>query len=138
MEGLAELTKNLQYLPKTTAKNTIRRVLKERAKPVQEAWQQRTPKLTGDLERSIVVGTKLTRRQAREAKKDGTYFSEIHIGTADPAGVQTEFGNEHQPAHPAGRPAWEATQDAVLIGIGEDFEKAIVKSLARIAKKAGR
>lgn len=140
VEGLSELENALVELPKATARNTLNRVLKRRAEPVRESWQSKVPRLTGQLERSIIVGpsSRLTSRQKRDAKQEGKFFSEIHIGTSDPAGQQTEFGNSHQAAEPAGRPAWDATQNAVLEGIGTDIGDEIEKSAARLSRKVAR
>lgn len=140
VEGLADLDKALSELPKATARNTLQRVLKRRAEPVKEAWQQNAPVLTGHYERSIIVGpsSRLTARQKRDAKKEGKYFAEIHIGTSDPAGQQNEFGNSHMPANPSGRPAWEATKDGTLDGIAKDLGDEIEKARARLARKASR
>ncbi len=138
LTGDKDLERALGELPKATARNTLRRVLKKAALPVQSAWQARAPKLTGTLERSIVVGTKLTRRQARDAKRDGKHFAEIHVGTSDPAGVPQEFGTFKEPAQPSGRPAWEATKAEALATIGRELGTEIEKSAARLARKAAK
>jgi hypothetical protein len=111
-----------------------------RAELVKDAWQAKAPVLTGHYERSIIIGpsSKLTPRQKRDAKQEGPYFSEIHIGTSDPAGQQLEFGNAHMAAEPSGRPAWDSTQGEVLEGIGKDFGDEIEKSRARLARKAAK
>jgi HK97 gp10 family phage protein len=140
IEGLAELDNALSELPKATARNVLKRILKKRAEPIKEAWQAKAPKLTGHLEESIIVGpsSRLTSRQKREARGDEKFFSELHIGTADPAGLMTEFGNSHQAAEPSGRPAWESTKAAALEGIGADLGDEIEKARARLARKAER
>lgn len=140
IEGLAELDFALTELPKSTAKATLRRVLKKAARPTQEAWKAkvRPRRDTGHYEESIITGTKLTRRQARFAKQETKSSSEIHIGTSDPAGVQDEFGNFRAPAHPSARPAWEETQDEALAIIRENLGDEIEKSRQRLAAKAAR
>lgn len=138
IEGLRELEKALSELPKATARNTLRRVLKARAEPVRDVWKGKVPVETGHYRESIIVGTRLTSRQAREAKREGKDFAEIHIGTSDPAGQQQEFGNINHPAQPSGRPAWDETQDRVLAGIADDLGAEIEKSRARLARKAAR
>lgn len=139
LEGHPDLDRLLGELPKATARNTIQRVLKKRAEPVQDVWQHTAPRRTGQLEHSIIVGpsSKLTPRQRKDAKKEGAHFAEIHIGTSDPAGQQQEFGNVNHPAQPSGRPAWSATQSGVLSGIGEDFWNEIQKTAARRARRKG-
>lgn len=140
LEGFRELDHALGELPKATARNVLQRVLKKRAKPVQDAWQGKAPVLTGHYSHSIIIGpsSKLTPRQKRDAKKEGKYFAEIHIGTSDPAGQQNEFGNVNMPANPSGRPAWDATKDGVLSGIAKDIGEEIEKAASRLARKAAK
>lgn len=138
VEGLRELEQALRNLPKATARNTLNRVLIKRAEPVRDAWQERAPRGEGHYADSVIVGKRLTRRQAREAKRDGKNFAEVYIGSADPAGMQLEFGNEHMAAQPHARQVWEQEQDAVLDGIGQDLMTEIDKSAARLARKAAR
>lgn len=138
VEGLRDLQDALRELPKATQRNTLNRVLLKRAEPVRDTWKGKAPRGEGHLADSIIVGKRLTRRQAREAKKDGKSFAEVYVGTADPAGVQQEFGNVNHPAQPSGRPAWEETQDGVLDGIAKDLGAEIEKSRARLARKAAR
>lgn len=140
LDGDKDLERALGELPKAIARNALQRVLKKRAEPVREAWQSGAPIRTGHLEHSIIVGpsSKLTSRQKKDAKKEGKFFAEIHVGTSDPAGQQQEFGNVNHPAQPSGRPAWDTTKDGTLVGIGKDLGDEIEKSRARLVKKAAR
>jgi HK97 gp10 family phage protein len=140
LDGDKDLERALGELPKALARNALQRTLKRRAEPVRDVWQQTAPVRTGHFEHSIIVGpsSKLTRRQKRDAKKEGKFFAEIHIGTSDPAGQQLEFGNSHMAANPSGRPAWDATKDGVLSGVGKDMGDEIEKTRARMAKRAER
>jgi HK97 gp10 family phage protein len=138
MKGLRELEQALTELPKATARNTLNRVLKLAAEPVQRAWQAKAPRESGALAKSVIVGKRLTRRQAKDAKREGKFFAELHVGTADPAGVQQEFGNINHPAQPSGRPAWEQTQDMALATISVELGGEIEKARARLARKAAK
>lgn len=140
IEGLSDLEQALSELPKATARNTLQRVLKKRAIPIQEAWQGKAPVLTGHYEKSIIVGpsSKLTKRQKRDAKADGKFFAEIHVGSADPAGLMLEFGTVNMAAEPSARPTWDAEKDATLEGIGKDLGDEIEKARARLARKAAK
>lgn len=138
IEGLAELDFALTELPKSTAKATLRRVLKKAAAPVEAAMVAKAPRLTGALKVSIRSGTKLTKRQQRFAKKEGKSSSEIYVGTADPAGIPQEYGTFKESAQPFARPAWEATQDEALAIIRETLGDEIEKSRQRLARKAAR
>lgn len=140
VEGGKELDFALSELPKATSRNTLQRALKKGGEKVRDAWQPRVPVLSGQYARSIVVGpsSKLTSRQKKDVKKEGKHFAEIHVGTADPAGQQNEFGNINMPANPSARPAWDGTKDGVLAGIAKDLGEEIEKSRARLARKAAR
>ena len=113
VEGLRDLDAALSELPKiTTAKAVVRRVLKKAAEPLRALAEQTAPRLTGALKISIVIGTKLTRRQARMARKEPKSLTEMFIGTSNPAAVPQEFGTHDQKAQPFMRPAWQATKPA--------------------------
>src|SRR5512147_92396 len=86
--GFKELDRALGELPKATARNTLKRTLTKAADPVENAAQGNAPQETGKLERSIVVGTRLTRSQTRANRFDKG-FAEVHIGTALGRGMFT-------------------------------------------------
>ena len=133
--ALAELGK------KSTEQAVLRRTLTNGAKIVQAEWKSLAPRLTGQFAESIVIGgnTKLTRRQKSSIYKAGAHgVVEIHIGSVDVAGLQTEFGNIHQSAEPSGRPAWEASKGTVLTTIGHDLWEEIRKAAERAARKAAK
>lgn len=142
--GLRDLRSNLLELPKATARAALQRTLKKAAEPTHKLWVAKAPDdpITGppDLKTSIVVGpsSRLTGRQKRDAKKEGKFFAEIHVGTADPAGQQQEYGNVNHPAQPSGRPAWEATKERALETIKTELGTEIEKSAQRLARKAAR
>ncbi len=138
MLGLADLNRALEALPKATARNTLKRVLTKAAKPIEDDADAKAPKRTGALEKSIITGTRLTRPQAKQAKKDGKFFAEVHVGTADPAGIFQEFGTFSNAAQPFLRPAWEANKDRALQIIKDELGTEIEKPAARLARKAAR
>lgn len=146
VEGLAELDIALGLLPKATASNVLKRVglksLDNFVTIVRELAPMDDPANTpkrppGTLKNSYHAGTKLNKSQARTAKREGKSFVEVYAGTNDPAGVQTEFGNEHQAAEPHARPAWEATQQGTIDYIAKNLMAEIDKAALRVAKKRG-
>lgn len=137
MEGLRELDAALGELPKTLGKATLRRVLKRAAEPLRDHAQRLAPRLSGALQASIVIGTKLTRRQARMAKKAPKSTVEMFVGPNNPAAVPQEFGTHDQRAQPYMRPAWDAEQTEVMVRIGEELGPEIEKTAARLAKRRG-
>ncbi len=138
VEGLRELDRALGELPKATARAALQRTLKKAAQPVKAAMKAKAPKLTHDLEESIVDGTKLTRRQARMVKKDGKDFATRHVGSSNPAAIPQEFGTFKESAQPFARPAWAATQDEALDIIKRELGGEIMKSARRLAIKQTR
>jgi HK97 gp10 family phage protein len=138
VEGLRELEAALSDLTRATAKNVCRRVLNKAADPIERDAAANAPQLRGHLQRDVKTGTRLTRRQAAMNRKLGKSAVEVHVGVSDPAGVQTEFGNEHQAAEPWLRPAWDANKAAALDTIGSELGTEIRKAADRQAKKAAR
>lgn len=140
-EGGRDLEAALLDLAKPTiAKGVGRRALKKAADPILAAWEAGTKVLTGNLQASETIGTKLNKRQTRMNKKlDSKSAVEMHIGTNDPAGMQEEFGNIHQAAHPSLRPAWDAEGgERALERISNELWIDIEKTAARAARKAAR
>lgn len=138
IDGLRETERALSELPRATAKNVTRRVLRRRAQPIERAAAANAPTLSGALKEDVKTGTKLSRRQAAMNRRLGRSEVEVHVGVADPAGVQTEFGNEHQEAQPWLRPAWDANWRGVLDGIADDLWDETRKAADRLARKAAR
>ena len=139
IEGLRELEQTLRALPKATARNALQRGLKKAAQPTLDDWKAKVPVEEGHYRNSLIMGpsSKLTRRQRQDAKKEGTYFAEIHVGTADPAGQQQEYGNINHPAQRSGTPAWDANKQQALDTVGKEMWTEIEKAAARRAKKLG-
>lgn len=148
VEGLAGLDNALAELPKATARNTLVRTGKKALEPfladvkamapVDEDPASTPKRAPGTLRDSYVIGTKLNKTQKRTVRREGKNFAEVHAGTNDPAGVQTEFGNEHQAAQPHARPAWDGTKQETLKRVGELLWDEIAKSAKRLAAKAAK
>lgn len=139
-EGGRELQQALAAVADATGKNTqgkaaMRRALTEAGKITQTAAKANAPVLTGRLQLSINVGTKLTRRQARMVRKAGKSAVEVYVGTSDSAAVPQEFGTFKERAQPFMGPAWDSTQDAVLEKIKTEAWTQIEKTAQRVAKK---
>ncbi|HEX8555776.1 MAG TPA: HK97 gp10 family phage protein [Sphingomonas sp.] len=140
MEGGRALDEALKQFAKPMAKTVARRALKKAADPILQAYRENTTKKTGALQKSEIAGTRLNPRQKRIAKKNPSKSAlEVHIGTADPAGIQEEFGNINQAANPALRPAWDVHGGQVAVDrIGSVLEVEIKKQAERVARRAGR
>ena len=137
IEGFAELDKALGELPKATARNTLTRTLKKGAVPVRDAAQENAPRETGELEQDIIIGTRLTRSQARD-NRERKGFAEVHIGTDLSRGMFTNFGTFKDPPQLWFDRAWEGSQDMALAIISTELGNEIEKSAARLAKKRAK
>lgn len=139
VEGLKALDAALAELPKAAAKAVLRRTARKALVPFDKAWRQNAPHLTGELEESGGIGTKLTRRQARaNRKREDKASVELFAGPNNPAAVPQEFGTVDQAAHPFMRPAWDATQDQTLQIVKDELGAEIDKTAKRLAHKAAR
>lgn len=141
IDGLKDLGRALDELPKTTARATLRRVGVKALQPFDKAWRANAERnrLTGALDGSGGVGTKLTRRQAQQAKKAGDKsFVEVYAGPNNPAAVPAEFGTVDQPPRPFMRPAWDATAGQTLQTVADELGTEIDKSAKRLARKAAK
>lgn len=127
VEGLRELERALNQLPKAAVKAILRRVLKKRSKPIGDTAKQRAPKDEGDLEKSIGVSTKLSPRQRRAHRKSGGKDTvDMFVGAGPlPQAHMSEFGSAHNAPKPFMRPAWDQHKAAVLDGIGKDIGNEI-------------
>jgi len=142
VEGLREVEKALEGLPKATGKAVLRRVLKKRAQPIADAMEAKAPRDEGTLAASAGVSTKLTKRQKAQHRKmfrNDKAAVEMFAGVGGlPQAHAQEFGNVKHSPQPFARPAWDETQGQVLDGITQDLWDEILKASKRLAKKAAR
>lgn len=137
VEGLRELQTALRELPNATAKSVMRRVLKTHGAAIAKRAQELAPEDAGDLRESIVVSTKLTKRQRKMHRKASKDDVEVYIGANDaPHAHMQEFGTKNHPPQPFMRPAWDAAKGMILTGIRKDLWSEISKAAARLARKA--
>jgi HK97 gp10 family phage protein len=137
VEGLSDLLEGLQELPKATANNTLKRFLIQVAEPIRSDAERRAPHETGRLQRSIVVGTKLSRRQRAQHEKKSAV--EVFVGPGSmPRAITQEFGAAQHGPKPYMRPAWDANNVRAFETMRDLLAAEIEKAAARIARKAAR
>ena len=137
IEVLKELDEALTELPKAVARSALQRALKSEGQVIADAGEALAPKLSGGLAQSYTVGSKLSRRQRKQHKKES--MVEVFVGpTPHAKSIQTEFGNAHQAAHPHLRPAWDGNVMKVLAGIKDRLTENIERARKRLARKAER
>lgn len=137
VEGLAECEEALDALSTATSKNVLKRALTSAAQPIVADAQARAPRETGRLAASIIVGTKLSRRQRQATEKDSSV--EIYVG-AGPLAQATlqEFGTAHNAPQPFLRPAVDSNLDRVIKAFSDDLKSEVDKAMQRQARKAAR
>jgi HK97 gp10 family phage protein len=147
IDGLRELDAALGEFSKATARGILRRVGIKALEPVAERMRQMAPDDpdTGgnDLRSSIMVGTKLSARQAKgkrgEKKAGETSFVEVYAGPGPlPHAHLQEFGTAHHGPQPYARPAWDEGKDGVLKSVATDLGAEIDKTAKRLAARAAK
>jgi HK97 gp10 family phage protein len=143
VEGLRELDKALGELPKATARNVLKRVGIKALAPVASDASALAPVDTGNLKRSVAVGTKLTKRQQsihRRAVRNDKSFAEVFagVGKSLPQGHLREFGGDNAAPAPFMRPAWDKNRMGVLESIKKDLWAEISNAAARLSRKRAR
>ncbi len=139
VEGLQEIQAALHELPKATARNVMRRVLRQLAEPIADTARQLAPVLSGDLKESVGVSTKLARNVKRGRSKLSTNAVEMFVGPFNaPRSIQQEFGNINHPPQPFMRPAWDKHKDELLPKVGEAMWNEIRAAAERKARKEAR
>ncbi|MEM9085306.1 MAG: HK97-gp10 family putative phage morphogenesis protein [Pseudomonadota bacterium] len=119
LEGLKGVEDALFRVKGSTAKNKVRKVLREAGEPVARRMRRLAPEDEGDLSESIDVSPTLTRPQRRIFRKGYLADVEMHIGPSGLVqGITSEFGTINQMADPFARPAWYGMEIETLDLIG--------------------
>jgi HK97 gp10 family phage protein len=138
VEGLKDCEDALKALPAATGKNVLRRVLLEAGAPIASVARSLAPKLTGRLSVSIIVGTRLSKRQ-RKIANDTKSYAEVYVGPAPyPRAHIQEFGSSDVPPQPYMRPAVDATGNRVIEIFKDRLWEETRKAMARFERKAAR
>ena len=144
LEGFEGFERNLANLERLATRRAVaRRALIKAAKPMAEIAQGMAP--VGDtntLAPSIMVGTRLSKRQAslhRKMFRNDRAAVEVFIGAGPLSSAHTqEFGTTHHAPQPFMRPAWDQDHKALLQRLGELMAKEIDKAITRQARRAAR
>jgi HK97 gp10 family phage protein len=143
LDGFDGFEQNLAQLEKLATRRAVaRRSLIKAAQPMADLAQGMAP--VGDtntLAPSIMVGTKLSKRQAalhRKMFRNDRAAVEVFVGAGPLSSAHTqEFGTAHHGPQPFMRPAWDSDHKALLQRLGEIMAKEIDKAIMRQARKAG-
>lgn len=140
MDGFRELDEAFGDMKKSTAKGVMRRGMAKALQPIADDYAAHVAVDEGDLRDSIGVSNKLTRRQARLARKaEGKSFVEMFVGAGGlPQAHLEEFGDEFTAPRPALRTAWDRGWRKVLDSLAEFLWAEIRKTLARAEARAAK
>lgn len=148
LSGLPELKAALLELGKSTGKNTLKRVGTKMLEPMRDDARSAARRRSGDLEKSIVIGTKLARSQrgapinravAGGFRADAKNSVDLHMGPGqNPQAITEEFGKYNQAPHPFMRPAFDAHKETAIHRGGSLLWTEIAAAAARKARKAAR
>lgn len=140
LEGADELVHTFGELTKPTQRNALMRTMRAAIKPLADAVKARAPYEWGDLQENYFTGTRLTKRQRSMAKQFGDPRSsaELHFGTADPAGMMSEFGLGNNPVQPHFRPEWEGRKHSIRDEIARTLGDQIVAAGVRAHRRRAR
>lgn len=122
------------------------RALQKAAVPIRDAWVDGADEQSGDLKRSIAIGSRAQTKATRKFRRtDGQDTVEQFIGIDAQVNerlpdysVIEEFGSDRQPANPAGRSAWEAEKMNAFNLIGDAMRAEITKVAKARAKKVAK
>lgn len=144
VDGLKELDAALGALGaefgKPAAKAVLRRIATKALTPMRDTAIALAPDdpATGgrDLKRSITIGTRLTKRQAREARKDqNKALVTVYMGTSDAAAIPQEFGTVNHGPQPFMRPAFDAHKEEAVNIVAKELGPEIERTATRLAKR---
>ncbi|WP_127104366.1 HK97 gp10 family phage protein [Pararhodobacter zhoushanensis] len=145
LTGFRELEAVYAQLANPTArKASARRALRKSAEPMAATANGLAPNDTSTEGKSIevLVGTRLSRRQARQHRRmfrDDRAAVEMFVGAAPhPASWNQEFGNRIHAAQPYLRPAWDQDRAAMLEQLGRELAIDIHRTVARAERRAAQ
>ncbi len=152
VRGLRELDRALAELPKATARNVLKRTARTALEPMRALAEAKAPVLSGDLQVSIVLSEKRTRRARKGRPRairraDGSFRGvaqtnyAVALGPASGKGVLNyaaleEFGSANNPPQPFMRPAWDSEKQSSLDRVIEELRSEISRAAERARRRA--
>lgn len=141
VRGLTELNKFLQELPVKLEKNILRSALRQGAKVTQAQAIANVPVKSGDLRKSIKIGTRARGGTVTASVRTKLFYAKfVEYGTAahlvnGKLGGSLFFGGifAKQVMHPGSRakaflrPALDSTANAAVVAVGEQIKKRLTK-----------
>lgn len=143
LEGFREFEANLSRLPKATGRTVLRRLGRGALEPMADAARARAPRDEGDLQASIAVSEKRTRRVAKSGRFDKKTGLEMAMGPSAGEGVlnyatHVEFGTHDTAPKPFMRPAWDGGAGRALEYIKDNMWAELRKAALRVSKRGAK
>ncbi|MGP1675928.1 MAG: HK97-gp10 family putative phage morphogenesis protein [Burkholderiales bacterium] len=147
IKGLSDLNKFLQDLPVKLEKNILRSALRAGAKVMQTQAKANVPVQSGDLKKSIKIGTRARGGRVTASVKTKLWYAKwVEYGTrahniaAKKNGWLSFMGifakevmHPGAKPHPFLRPALDATASAAVIAVGEKIKSRLTKEGLNVA-----
>lgn len=131
--GAAGMGRVLDDLPRKLSARLLTRALRKGANVLRKEARRRAPKRSGNLRRSIRI--RISKAQRRGLA--GAAGVQVYVSRGAFYGAFLEFGSARQPAHPFLRPAFDATDSAMVDAIGKQLGDDI-EAVARALRKSFR
>lgn len=157
VEGLKELEAAFKELGKALSRGVMRRAADKALSPMIADARSRvaaSTQNTGALADSMGVSGRLSKRQAKDARREGKSYVERYAGAGSLSqAIALEFGTGERfhkdgksvgtmDAEPYMRPAWDAHKANMATDVGRELwselDRAAARKARRDAKKAGR
>ncbi|WP_374648969.1 HK97 gp10 family phage protein [Rhizorhabdus sp.] len=141
IKGLRQCNDALGQLPRHIGRATLTRFGKRRLQPMADTAKANAPVDEGDLESSIIVGTKQGTPGQRRKRSADKATVEVYMGpTADgyPQALPQEFGSPNNPPRGYMRKAWDQHSGGLLGGLARDLWGALAAASKRYAKRLAR
>lgn len=134
--GFEGIDRVLKQLPNAVSKKILVAASRKALQPVLKDARRDVPVRTGELKRSLKIGTKLIRSQRDPA---GVGAVRVYVGASWPSGAHAhliEFGTAHSGPRPFLRPAWDANKKKVSKEFGTLIWLEIVKTVRKNRERA--
>lgn len=140
LEGFDGLEAVIVQLPRATAKRVSRQAMIATLEPVARDMAAKAPRLSGALEKSVGVGTKLTRSQKKYGGFNGGRKAEdtltVHAGPGGlPQALIQEIGSFKEPPQPYVRPAWDSHKGKLVGRLAKELGPKVMSSFETAAAK---
>jgi hypothetical protein len=142
VDGLKDIERVMNQLPKALGKGALTRVGKRRLEPMRDSAKARAPEDEGKLKASIIVSTQQGRGgSSKKTRGIDRAAVEVFMGPSEdgyPQAVPQEMGSPHNAPQGYMRGAWDEHNGGLLTGIQSDLSDEVDRTAKRFAKRQAR